>query len=87
MATTPKREHAFNVLFSDGEMSDLQRIADEWGQSKGAALRKMLKSARTMVLEEQATCASGIRCFVPHMHPQTPVPAPAAPPVPAAAHD
>jgi len=78
MQTAADRTHSFNVLLSPEELSKLQRIADIWQQSKGAALRKMLQSASTMELETQPMCANGQRCYVPQMHPPPP---PAVPPV------
>jgi len=78
MQTAADRTHSFNVLLSPEELSKLQRIADIWQQSKGAALRKMLQSASTMELETQPMCANGQRCYVPQMHPP---PAPAIHPV------
>ncbi len=78
MTTSADRTHSFNVLLSPFEFLTLQKIADKWQQSKGAALRKMLQSASTMEIETQPVCANGQRCYVPQMHPP---PAPAIHPV------
>ena len=82
-----KRTHSFNVLMSPEEYDRLVQVAAAQELPKSEVIRKLITSLHFMLLQGAPTCASGQRCFVPHLHPtdqraESPAPARAAGPPP-----
>jgi hypothetical protein len=82
-----KKGHSFNCLMSDVHYQQLTELAEATERSMGSTVRALITAAHNMKLKNLATCATGMRCYVPQMHPVTaqaaqpaPAPAPAAPP-------
>jgi len=73
-----KKNHSFNVLLSDQEAHHLKTLAAEHNCARSFIIRQCLRWRMEMLVNGQAICASGQRCYAPHLHQC--VPRPAAPP-------
>jgi hypothetical protein len=61
-------DRKFTVLLSQDDDNKLNAVCDQTQESKGAAIRRFIRAAYAMQCAGQPVCASGMRCFVPHMH-------------------
>lgn len=71
-----KKTHSFNVLLSDQEAGWLKALADEHNCARSFIIRQCLRWRMEMMTNGQAICASGQRCYAPHLHQPQPRPAP-----------
>ena len=76
-----KMERKFTVLLSQEDDEKLIAVCDVTQESKGAVLRRLIRSSYSMQVLHQPVCANGMRCYVPHMH-QAQTFIPDAPPPP-----
>jgi len=73
-----KTSKPVNTLMDQRLYDVLVDLACIMNCSRGAVIRQSLRYMEAMVINKIPTCASGQRCFTPHMH------APAGPASPAA---
>ncbi len=82
MARERKFTGSFNVLLSREEYDMLRALAKETSTNMSIVLRQSLRARYSMQIQKLPMCASGINCFVPHMH-NAAAPLPVAPAAPA----
>ncbi|KKN23253.1 hypothetical protein LCGC14_0906980 [marine sediment metagenome] len=73
------KRHSFNVLLSDQEAGWLRNLAEEHHCARSFIIRQCLRWRIEMMTNGVPICASGQRCFAPHLH-QAVVLKPAEPP-------
>lgn len=73
------KKHAFNVMLSDQEAGWLKKLADEHHCARSFIIRQCLRWRIEMLSNGVAICASGQRCYAPHLH-QVTAPQQAPPP-------
>lgn len=66
------KNQPFNVALEPSELTDLTTLAKRLKCSKGAVIRLAVSNLYKMVVLNSPICASGQRCYVPHMHPPVP---------------
>lgn len=76
-----RKKHAFNVLLSDQETEWLNKLAEEHHCARSFIIRQCLRWRTEMLSNRTPICASGQRCYAPHLHQ---VSQPQQPPPPAA---
>lgn len=57
-----------NILFTKEQFSRLERVAEQKGINRSAAARLAIDAFCKMQLDNEPTCANGLRCFVPTYH-------------------
>lgn len=75
----------FNVLLEPDQRAALQALARARRTSQGQVIRALIGVAHSMTFLATPLCASGDRCFVPHLHqaaPSSPAPNPKEAPTP-----
>lgn len=63
------REHRAHVILKPTQRRKLDELAQRLERSRSAVLVLGLNNLYDMVIGGKATCATGQRCYVPHMHP------------------
>lgn len=71
-----KKTISLNILIDRNDDSHLSQLIAATGWSKAQVLRTALGHLHTMLILKVPTCASGDRCFVPHLHAQQDPPPP-----------
>lgn len=68
------KRHSFNVLLTRQEYEQLDKLANKTRCAKSFIIRQALHWRFDMVVNGTPLCASGQRCFAPHLHqpPQPP---------------
>lgn len=69
--TMAKKKHSFNVLLSDHEVTALDKLAHDHHCPRSFIIRQCLRWRAEMSSNGTPLCASGQRCFAPHLHQQT----------------
>ena len=74
----PRYDKPLNIMI-DGQLHFmLTELSSRLNRSRGSVMRELLVRAHQMVCNSIPLCASGQRCYVPHMHPPS-LPTPTAP--------
>ena len=63
------KKHNLNVTLSSETHEQLSRLARSQHISMAIVIRQLIDWRYTMDVQNIPVCASGQRCFVPHMHP------------------
>lgn len=63
-----KKSHSFNVLLSEQEYASLDKLAHDTHCARSFIVRQSIRWRVDMQLDGTPICASGQRCFAPHMH-------------------
>lgn len=63
------KPHNLNVTLSAEDHEKLSRLARAKKLSKANMIRQCIDWRYTMEVQQLPLCASGQRCYVPHMHP------------------
>jgi hypothetical protein len=79
-----KKVVRFTALLTVDDDKALRALCDQNNCSKGEVLRRGIRSLYAMEILCQPTCASGLKCFVPHYHINMQGQLPMAPPPPPA---
>lgn len=69
MHMTKPRDYRFNIIMAPHQRKRVQELADRLECSQAAVMLRALHALYTMTITGQPLCASGQRCYVPHMHP------------------
>lgn len=60
----------FNFELDKTRREQLEQVAMARGISQAATLRQLITAAFAMDVKNDPMCASGRKCFMPHVHPQ-----------------
>ena len=63
------KPHNLNVTLSSDSHEKLSRLARASQLSKSVVIRQMIEYRYQMDVQQFPLCASGGRCFAPHLHP------------------
>jgi len=63
-----KKKHSFNVLLSEQEYVALDKLAHDTHCARSFIIRQCLQWRFEMHTAGTPLCASGQRCFAPHLH-------------------
>lgn len=80
----PKNERRFTTLLTKDDDEKLIALCQKNTDSKGATIRRCIRSLYAMEILGHPTCASGLSCYVPHMHRGAQQPIIVPPPAPVA---
>jgi hypothetical protein len=78
----PRNERRFTALLTKDDDEKLKALCLQNKDSKGATIRRCIRALYAMEVLMEPTCASGIKCYVPHMHRGLQAPLIVPPPAP-----
>jgi len=61
------------VLLTDEAYRKLECLAQAEGLSRSSIMRRCIRNAYLMMIQNTPTCSNGAACFVPHMHHFAPI--------------
>lgn len=68
----PKKKRSFNLGLSPTDDARLKKLEERLDKTRSQVIRDLINFAHAMFIEGRPTCATGMMCIVPHLHPKQP---------------
>lgn len=66
---TQLKNKTFQLMLDQDDITRLMQLKVATGRSRAQLIREGITALHRMHIENVPTCASGMACYVPHMHP------------------
>ena len=59
----------FQIMLSPSDKARIEDLSEQTGSTMAELIRQMIISYHTMKTQGEPICATGTRCYCPHVHP------------------